>query len=380
MALNILLLEDNQAQHKEYEQALEDDELQDSYTLLKASNIKTARKLIKTEQINAAILDLKVPAIENGPADTENGLSYCKELLKKKQFPIIVVSANITSIKGNESGIPPHLKILNREMDVHSKAFQYFESKKDLLEISPLFPEAIQDIHSELQNSFWEMWGHWDEINSRFNHKDPEKTKTFLKRYVCSHLIEKWMAHDLFNEMHHTEFYTHPPLKDRIDTGDILELKNEFWIVMTAPCDLSNYNYPKNLTLLKCQPVELNNYAKVVKPFREDNSQEEAKNKQKEKVRRYFTEPQVGEHYLPPWSKTGKPVNVLFKDIKTVPFSEDCREKLKSSRIATLSYHFLPYLLQRYGTYVSRIGQSDVSTDDYIEYLLSVVPKSESKS
>lgn len=379
MVYKILLLEDEQTQLDLYKQALEDDKLLDSYLLLPAMNIAEASNLIEVNKINAAILDLKVPEDEYGKADVANGSKYLEALLQKKQFPIIVVSANISSLSNDENKIPPHLIKMNRETDVHSKVFQHFETIKDLLYISPLFPETIEDIQSEFQKSFWELWENWDKINSRFSHNDLEKTKTFLKRYVCSHLIEKWRAHDLFSEMHHTEFYTYPPLKDRIYTGDILELENEQWIVMTAPCDLSNYNYPKNLTLLKCQQTELRQYVDVVKPFKEKLN-EGKKEKQRRVVKRYFTDPPVSKHYLPPWTKAGKPVNVLFKDIKTVPFSKADRDQLKSSKIATLSYHFLPYLLQRYGAYVSRIGQSDISTEDYIDYLKSVVPEIESNS
>lgn len=379
MVLNILLLEDDPSQLNAYRQALEDDDLQDSYNLIPANNVHTAWILMEQHEIHAAIMDLKVPAEEDSEPDTSIGIQHLETLLRDKQFPIIVVSANISSISVDDTKIPPHLEKLDRRTGVHSDAFQHFEKIKDLLEISPLFPEAIGEINSEFHKSFWEMWGHWHKINSRFNLQNRKKTKTFLKRYVCSHLIEKWKADDLFNEMHHTEFYTYPPSKDRIHTGDILELENEFWIVMTAPCDLSNSDYLDNLTLLKCQQIELHQYDDVVKPFKE-NLDERKKEKQRNVVKRYFTDPPVSKHYLPPWTKTGNPVNVLFKDIKTIPFSGDHSGKLKSNRKATLSFHFLPYLLQRYGTYVSRIGQYEISTDDYIDYLISVIPDSKSKS
>ncbi|HRK98464.1 MAG TPA: hypothetical protein PLE43_08330 [Alphaproteobacteria bacterium] len=379
MVYNILLLEDDQGQFDAYQQALSDDGLDSSYNLLHAKNRQEAKNLIQNNTVNAAVLDLKVPEDESSEASVSTGTKYLEELLEEKQFPIIVVSANITSLSDDSDKLPKHLVKMNRETGVHSNAFQHFETIKDLLDISPLFPETLKDINREFQEAFWEMWGNWDEINTRFSALNSDKTKTFLKRYVCSHLIEKWMANDLFNEMHHTEFYTYPPLKDRIHTGDILELDNTPWIVMTAPCNLSNGDYPENLTLLKCQPVEFQQYNDVIKPFR-DNLDENKKEKQRKVVKRFFTEPPTSKHYLPPWSKNGKAVNVLFKEIKTVPFAESDRDDLKSKRIATLSYHFLPYLLQRYGAYVSRIGQSEISTEDYITYLLSVVPAPESSS
>lgn len=378
MVFNILLLEDDLAQRDAYTQALSDDNLESSYNLLHADNVQSAKEIIEKNQINAAILDLKVPENSDSEAVVTNGSNYLKELITEKQFPVIVISANITSLSDDDN-LPKHLMAMNREAGVHARAFEHFEEIKDLLEIAPLIPETLKDISSEFQEAFWKMWGHWNEINARFSTQSTEKTKTFLKRYVCSHLFEKWMANDLFNEMHHTEFYTYPPLKDRIHTGDILELDGVQWIVMTAPCNLSNGDYPENLTLLKCQPIELHSYVDVIRPFRE-NLNEAKKDKQRNVIKRFFTEPPASKHYLPSWSKNGTAFNVLFKEIKTVSFSEPDREELKSNRIATLSYHFLPYLLQRYGAYVSRIGQSEISTEDYITYLLSVVPQPESNS
>lgn len=379
MVFNILLLEDDQDQRNAYAQSLSDDGLESSYNLLHADNVQSAKKIIDENQINAAILDLNVPESPHSEAVFTNGASYLKELISEKQFPVIVISANIASLS-DDDGLPKHLIKMDRQTGVHSHAFKHFEKIKDLLEIAPLLPETLKDISSEFQEAFWKMWGHWNEINARFSTQDFEKTKTFLKRYVCSHLFEKWMANDVFNKMHHTEFYTYPPLKDRIHTGDILELDGVHWIVMTAPCNLSNKDYPENLTLLKCQSIEFDaEYAKITKPFIE-NLDDTKKDKQRDAVTRFFTAPPASKHYLPPWSKDGKPFYVLFKEIKTVSFSEPCRNDLKSNRVATLSYHFLPYLLQRYGAYVSRIGQSEISTEDYITYLLSVVPQSESNS
>ena len=380
MKLNILLLEDDNSQIDQYKEALEVNNLQDSYRLLPAGDIPTASDLIETNKVNAAILDLKVPKEEYGPANAEYGLEFLESLLQNKQFPVIVVSANKSSIPVDEINIPRHLEIMDREPNVHYNAFKHFEKIKDLLEISPLFPETIEDIHSEFQKSFWEMWGHWHKINSRFDLQNHDKAKTFLKRYVCSHLIEKWMTDDLFNEMHHSEFYTYPPPKERIHTGDILKLKNKYWIVITAPCDLSNDDFPDNLTLLRCQPIKSERIAEVVKPFKE-NLEEKRKNNQRKVVKRWFTDPSTSKHHLPHWTKNGKPFEVNFKIIKTKPFAKKKgRDKLISKRRAALSSHFLPYLLQRYGAYVSRIGQSDISTVDYIEYLSSLVHESVSKS
>lgn len=373
MPFNILLLEDDPGQLAAYRQALEDDGLQGRYNLLHANNTEDANNLINNHEINAAILDLKVPTSASGDAVIMSGVEYLKSILSGKQFPVAVVSANITSLDDDDPSLPKHLIKMDKQTGVHGNVFSRFESIKELLAVTPLFPEAIQEIQTEFQQAFWKLWGHWEDVNVRFNPSDVENTKIFLKRYVCSYLIEKWMANDLFNKMHHTEFYTYPPVKDRIHTGDIIELDGIYWMVITAPCDLSNGDYPENLTLLKCELINFETYDEIVRPFREEST-EKKRNEKIEKVRKFFTQQPPSKHYLPPWRGGGRPANVLFKEIMTTSFSEDRRENLKSKRVATLSYHFLPFLLQRYGSYVSRIGQSDINAEGYIHYLLSVVP------
>ena len=378
MTFNILVLEDSQSQFTAYGQALEDDGLLDKYKLIHAMNIESAKRLIEKNQIHAGIVDLSVPKSENNETSPNNGIDYLKSLLSEKQFPIAVVSANLSSLPSDDSSIPKHLETFDKKTDVHSKVFEYFETIRGLLEVTPIIPKAIKEIQSEFQDSFWELWGNWTELHTRFKPDDIDQTKTFLKRYVCSYLIEKWMADDLFNKMHHTEFYTYPPVKDRIHTGDILDLEDGCWIVMTAPCDLSNGadKYPDNLTVLQCKEEDIssNSYQKIVKPFRDSQSNQLAKDSKTKKAAELFTKQEDGCHYLPPWKTEGKPVKIIFKQIKTISFSPELRDGIKAKRVISLSAHFLPYLLQKYGSYVSRIGQADISAEDYISYLLSIVP------
>ena len=372
MCLKILVVEDDKDQFNAYKQALDDDGLSDKYVLLHATNIEAAKKHVCNEKINGAILDLKVPPSPDNEANTEKGIKYLKDLLKGEQFPIVVVSANISSLPENDIELPKHLKKFDREAGVHSKVFKHFEEIKDLLQITPIMPKIIEEIQDEFQQSVWDLWKDWGYLNIRFDTKNAEKSKTFLKRYVSNCLFEKWMANDLFNKMHPTEFYTYPLPKENVHTGDILNLDDKYWIVVTAPCDLSNQNFPDNLTLLRCEKICLSLYKGIVKAF-EGGDSDERRCKQKRKLRSKFTTPPPNKHYLPPWEKNGNSFNVLFKGIKTVPFSSEDREELKNKRVATLSAHFLPYLLQRYGSYISRIGQAEIAIDEYMDYWIKVI-------
>lgn len=403
MPLNILILEDDINQFNSYIDARDDNDIFECYNLLHATNVACAKEIISKNMIHAAILDLSIPKSSGEQDSKDNGVIYLKDLLAEKQFPIVVVSANITFLPDHDPDYPKHMKKMLKTPLVYSKVFEHFNDLNDLLKITPTIFITIKEIQDEFKNAFWDLWGNWEEFNARFSHTDPDLTKVFFKRYVCSYLFEKWMVDDLFNKMHHSEFYAQNSFKERIHTGDILKLecdtlnkknetnegknntnksesgiinkKYENWIVMTAPCNLSNKNYPKNLTLLKCEYIDLKTYSKVLNPPWEEVDDKQ-KSIKKNTINEYFTNPPLYSHYLPPWNKNERPVNVLFKEIKTVPFEKNDRDALKLKRVATLSYHFLPYLLQRYGSYVSRIGQSEIYIEDYIQYLSLLAPDS----
>lgn len=379
MEFKILVVEDNDVQFKSYKQALEDDGLNQTYILLRASNKKDANGIIAKNEINGAIIDLGIPIESGSDADKTHGLSLLKELCHEKQFPIVVVSANATSLDRNEDYIPRHMKILNKRPTVYTDVFTYFESIKPLLHIAPLFAKTLKSIKEDIQTKFLDVWGNWEKNSTEFRHKEEQKqaTELFLKRYVCNYLIEKWMADDTFKTVYYTEFYNHTPVKSEIYTGDIVRLEGELWIVMTAPCDLSNDKYPTNLTLLKCEEDKSTEKENLLNKWKS----EKITPKDLEQVKRWFTAQPPSKHYLPPLSKGGKHLNVLFKEIKTMESSEENRNKLKEERVVSISYHILPYILQRYGAYVSRIGQAEVNIEDYIYCLLSKdISSSESSS
>ena len=61
----------------------------------------------------------------------------------------------------------------------------------------------------------------------------------------------------------------------------------------------------------------------------------------RKEVQGLFTKPEINKHYLPLCPKGNGPFQVLFKELKTVPFSEEDRETLKKSREITQSRNLL---------------------------------------
>jgi hypothetical protein len=63
-------------------------------------------------------------------------------------------------------------------------------------------------------------------------------------------------------------------------------------------------------------------------------------------------------------------MKVNFKELMTIPSAHVDQLERKT----TLNSYFLPSLLQRYGAYISRLGQPEICAKDFLHYLVSKVP------
>ncbi|QEO57747.1 hypothetical protein [Francisella marina] len=369
---NILIIEDQMEQFERYKEVLDyDDDLSNKYSLINAKTVEEAKTIISNTTIHASILDLEIPLNKDEQTMIKNGEDLLIEILEEKRFPIFVVSGNAESL--DKTKLPPHVEPLIKESNVYEEVFNKFDTINGLLDITTIIPEAIEDIGKDFTTGFWELWSNWKVLEKRFKISS-EKEKLVLKRYLCAHMMESWLANDIFGEIHHTEFYTYPLIRESIYTGDIIEYEDSFWIVVTPPCDLSNGCYPENLTLLKCEGdgSDTKNRIGAFSSATTDAKRLE----KKEKIIKLFTAPEVSKHYLPAWDDKLGPQNIMFKKIRTIEFSESKRKDIQKSRVAAVSSHILPYIMQRYGAYVSRVGQPSVMADAYIDYMIDVLSSS----
>ena len=370
-------MEDDEDQYSAYKQALDDDELQDKYVLIWVKNSQKAVDALGKGDVHAAIMDLKIPEDDGADSNAEIGIRLLKNVLKHESTPAIVVSANIGELDAEDEELPKYLEKFPREAGVHSRVFEHFETIHEILDIVPQFNSAKLDIAVEMNQAFGELWGNWTDLNVRFHNKD--RNNIVLKRHVGSYLTDKWLADDVFGELHFTEFYSRPKKNENIHTGDILRVEEKIMIVVTAPCDLSNDDFPEEITLLECVPIEYSDkkFKEIAKTFRNDEATSKQKEGQLKTLANQFTNPGVSKHIIPPWNDDVNPHSIMFKKIKTLPFNGECRTALKEKRVATLSNHFMPNVLQRYGAYISRLGQPEVHAQDYLDYIITKIPNEE---
>src|SRR3546814_10079674 len=80
--------------------------------------------------------------------------------------------------------------------------------------------------------------------------------------------------------------------------------------------------------------------------------------KHSEWFRKLVNQSRPGQHFLPPLPDDPRPLMVQFASITTRPFAE--LQGILGERKASISSPFLANLTQRFGSYISRVGQPNI--------------------
>lgn len=364
MTFDILLVEDDEDVIRSYKRTAALAKFKGEYTFHVAGDVKRALEMLEEQPVvHAAIIDLSIPWEKNdksGPS-VKAGREVVKSILQTKWLPVIVVSANLEKFELGD--IPAYLKEIKKEDKSDIEIFRYLEKNKTFLEAMPVIQEAMNEIASESKIAFGDLWERWSEISPSFlqNKKNEKRT---LKSFLMNSIIEKWMR-DL--PVHPSLFYTHAIDSGKIFTGDILRAKGKFWVVVTPPCDLAGEGKPARLTLLRCENLSSEDENHVKKAIARNKVKGQEKNQGV--VKKFLTKPDIARHFIPSWDEKGESYWVSFKNVKTIKHPN--LENIQEMKVASISWRFLPNLMQRFGFYVSRMGQDDIDTieDSSLRYL-----------
>ncbi|MCP4621892.1 MAG: hypothetical protein GY844_36275 [Bradyrhizobium sp.] len=179
-----------------------------------------------------------------------------------------------------------------------------------------------------------------------------------VSRQYASHIAESLgIDSDETVRWHPFENYVQPALQEsRPHTGDIFKLDDALWVVLTPQCDMATQKAPTVL-LARCDPnPAIEEWKENIAGLRPD-----ASNNKKRAAERFFSrlvnqaEPAL--HFLPPLEGE-QPLMVDFKCLRIIDLIE-LQTKL-SERLASVATPFLGNLTQRFGAYISRIGQPNI--------------------
>ncbi len=127
-----------------------------------------------------------------------------------------------------------------------------------------------------------------------------------------------------------------------------------------------------NLIMLKCEFIAHDDESlNKVSNFKKNDEKESQREGVQIRVSEFFTKQKDHEHILPPFhSSKYSLIKVNFKELMTIPSLKEA----ELEQMTTLNSYFLPSLLQRYGAYISRLGQPEICSKDFLHYLVSQIP------
>lgn len=242
--------------------------------------------------------------------------------------------------------------------------------------------KAQQTIKREMvqlfTKSIWPRWSQWSKGNEAGN----EYLELALTRHLASH-VHAVLLESSEQRAHPEEWYFIPPIRNGLRTGDLVKNSSgEYEIVITPRCDLAGVTRTESIQLATCKLVseEWKKRSDAVSASKARHTQEVDIDKQPalqkkvieaaESLRRYTQHAggKSNSHFLPqmnlPNGTSLGPFLVQFDKIRSIATTEDEISFLTKNRVASLTSEFLPSLVERLGSFFSRIGTPDYSHTD----------------
>jgi hypothetical protein len=304
-------------------------------TLRVASNLSDAHTVLSSLYISAAIVDLRIPAGPDGGSGPESGNEAVKEIIETISGPTAIFSGHVGEAAEFVATTP--IRIFRKEASELKRIIDWLCEHEQLM---TAIDEVSMDMRRETARVFTGMiWRRWDKTKEL--KLTAEVLRQVVTRQVISHIAEQ-LSLPLNNAppYHPYEFYFEPPLRqDRMHTGDMLSLYGAIYVILTPQCDMVR-EYPIKVLLAKCD--EIPNWGKT---------------RDREK-RRYAAQGHENKsHFLPACGERG-PWLVNFKCLITIDGAEF--QDLLGSRFASIAPQFVPNLIQRFSTFIGRIGQPEI--------------------
>ena len=332
-ALQLLLVEDDDARIKEYQEVLDD------YIETRGRHIEmpVAKTLDEAKQgldgsIDAAIVDL------NLGGGTMDGGEIIDELKKYFRIPVAI----LTGTPDDAENVPPVVEVftkgkhgfdevLNRLWDIHDIGLTKIMGGRGLLE------ERLNQVFLKNLLPTIDVW-------VDYGAQDRERTEKALLRYALGHLVAGLEGDE--TPCYPEEVYLAPPLEDSLQTGTLVQRKEgqTCHVVMTPACDLviRNNGKPKTDVVVVAEVVQL---AALFEKLKADSGQQ--KKLKSNNYSNYF-------HWLPE-CRTVKGGFMDFRRLETVPF-DDFNKKFDHLK-ARVAPSFVKDIVSRFSTFYARQGQ-----------------------
>ncbi len=361
---HILFVEDEKPQHDLFETAIGDWNAahvgdQKAFTYDIAKTVEEAEVALDRIRCDAALFDIRLKSGGGGKAEpVGNGLA--RVALNDRGIPAAIMSANTDEVDEdirNAGAVEVFDK--NAEIDeagnVYDRAVAWFSLQWDMMDVLASSRRAMEGSAADIfLQRLWPRWKMFADLETA----DRKQLEQIVTRQYVSHMAEMLGLDDPENvSWHPFENYVSPALmKGRAHTGDIFELNNALWVVLTPQCDMATQKVD-NAILAKCASG-IEDWEKMVGDYRDKISTKLIDKSTKFLQKHVNQNLEPSRHFLPPLPGKTEPLLVHFSSVMTIPLP-DLNAAIEY-RIASISSAFLSNIVQRFGSYLSRTGQPNI--------------------
>lgn len=316
-----------------------------------------ALELLKNSDNNfdGAIIDLD---LKNSGGSDNSGNDVIKEVKENLRFPVFVISGTSHNLDSSLKEESTFFKVRDRDADfdfIEEIVSIYNTGITKILNRKGTIEKYINDIFWNHMSNSMNLW-----IND--TSRTPAEKENSLLRYTILHMQE--YIDEALEKYHPSEFYITKPIKKNLFTGDIINLKDSKYVVLTPSCDivLRENGVRSAQFILFCKIKRLDS---VVKNYDKLSSKTVTKNDDRKRLVGFFQNNNQRYHFVPKVDSIEAGL-IDFQDKLTLNNHEVCGliENNNIERIATVSQPFLKDIISRYSNYYARQGSPDFDSNE----------------
>ncbi|RPE66458.1 hypothetical protein EDD53_2161 [Pacificibacter maritimus] len=356
--LDILILDDDLAMIDLFETSVETWNA-DNNENGKHLNVIHAESLLRAHQsrFDAAIVDLRLPDKNNKGSSADNGNEFAASMVNSRGIPVAVVSGHVVELSAELEELE-HFQKFSKNYG-YGPVVDWLSEQWDLMATLRKSREQIEVASAEVFSK--RLWPQWQD-NPALSGNSPDRQAKIVTRQFASHISDLLgLDNDQNPDWHPYENYIVPALtSERTHTGDLFNLDDEIWIVLSPQCDMANASVP-NVLLAKCTQGN-DQWTTHIDRLKATPENEKSRKQIKRFVDQDYSK---SKHFLPPLPGKDAPLLVDFSVIQTIPLTE--LNEILDHRLGSVSTPFLSNLIQRFGAFVSRTGQPNIDIVHFFE-------------
>ncbi len=347
--LKVLIVEDEDSKIAEWNDAISahnaDAENKGFFVeIVPAKAVSEAKLQLERHRFDAAVVDLRLQ-MEVGVAEINSqGNELVRHVIAVQPIGVVVFTGQKSDAEADSYGTP-QVRVMDKG-DGFEQIFKWLSDNKDVfLRLRGAKAAFNRETAKIFFQSIWPRWSHWTNAGGK---NGPELTEV-VARHVVAHVHDALLSAG-GDATHPEESYFVPPLKSRLDTGDLVDYEGGVWIVVTPRCDLANEGKVTTVLLAFCADISTtwNTLAKATSASAAGDINKLIQHKHQPKQHFLFPMRDQKSAQRGPWM-------VEFHNIRALPAGQAIKD-LTPLRFASLSPLFVPSLVERFGGYFSRIG------------------------